>query len=514
MNHAEPAPWPSPTGVAEVLDDVLRTAGPEHRRPPLTYLRRKSGRGMVAVYGDAGSARSMYTVTVEESAMSGRPTPAGPPPPAGEAATPHLPQIGGEDGMWRVADLGLTIQRFPHDEAMPHLAEAVAPQEHTPLWQALADAARCWQKARGDEADLALVSVEAVPLRYKPGDRCVIRYNLRLESPSGSPERFSVIGKLYQNSEEATEAARIMRRLWQAQGSRPWSARPLGVADPLPLVLTEDLGSDRGEHPTRAGTEVIRFGPEQPVEALRLAARALAELHTSSTASNETAIRTGEGEAAKAAKRAKVIAQYVPTLADTTASVTTTLRSALTAMPARVLRPSHGSIKPSQLLFRSDSVYVVDFDQFAWADPALDVGYFLAYLRPPGLWYRRAGTRSWFAAAAATFLSAYDEAAAERGMGSAERQQVLRRCHVYEAALLMKIAARRPNRLHSPRPGEVRALLEEAMTCLAAAELPQHPEAGRVLPVRSGSGQPVKRMPSRIFMKTGRWLSNSSGGAK
>jgi hypothetical protein len=38
---------------------------------------------------------------------------------------------------------------------------------------------------------------------------------------------------------------------------------------------------------------------------------------------------------------------------------------------------------------------------------------------------------------------------------------------VFEAALLLKIAARRANRLHSPRPGEVAAVLDEVSRCLA-----------------------------------------------
>jgi hypothetical protein len=39
---------------------------------------------------------------------------------------------------------------------------------------------------------------------------------------------------------------------------------------------------------------------------------------------------------------------------------------------------------------------------------------------------------------------------------------------VFEAALLLKIAARRANRLHSPRPGEVAAVLDEAAGLLAS----------------------------------------------
>jgi hypothetical protein len=266
-----------------------------------------------------------------------------------------------------------------------------------------------------------------------------------------------------------------MTRLDRAQGKRPWTARPLAVVDALALVLSEDLGSDRDDPPTLVGTDVIRFGTGEPtkaLQALRAAAAALAELHTSDTLTAETPARTGEDEAGKAAKRASTIARYVPTLAGETDRVASRLGAMLSALPQDVLRPAHGSYKSSQLLFRAGSVHLVDFDQFCRADPALDVGYFLAYLRPPGLWYHRAGTRAWFARAATIFLTAYDDRLAERGVDAPTRAGVRRRCHVYEAALLLKIAARRPNRLHSPRPGEVRALLAEVTSCLDAAGMP------------------------------------------
>ena len=107
------------------------------------------------------------------------------------------------------------------------------------------------------------------------------------------------------------------------------------------------------------------------------------------------------------------------------------------------------------------TVFLVDFDQFCLADPALDVGYFLAYLRPAGLWYRRAGRRAWFETAAEVFRSTYLDRLAERGESAATCAGIAGRAPVFEAALLLKIAARRANRLHSPRPGEVAAMLEE-----------------------------------------------------
>jgi hypothetical protein len=469
MTSIDHAPWPSPTGVGAALDDVLCSVEPHRPRPPLTYLRRKPGRGLVAVYGSAKAPRDMYTVTVEESAVASDLVEPG--------RTPHHAALDEVPELVEIPPLGLTIQRFPHDERLPALAAAVTPYEHLELREALERTAT--DLLGTAPGTLRLLSADAVPLRYKPGDRCVLRYRLRLQpttSTTGAegPVQVGVIGKLYREPAQAHAAATLMTRLVAAQGKQPWTARPLAVVDALALVLSEDLGSDRDDPPTLVGTDVIRYGTAQPtqaLQALRQAARALAELHTSDTATAETPARTGEDEAVKAGKRASTIARYVPTLAGETDRVASRLCTMLNALPQDVLRPAHGSYKSSQLLFRAGEVHLVDFDQFCRADPALDVGYFLAYLRPPGLWYHRAGTRAWFARAASTFLTAYDERLAERGVDASTRAGVRRRCHVYEAALLLKIAARRPNRLHSPRPGEVRALLAEVTSCLDAAEM-------------------------------------------
>jgi thiamine kinase-like enzyme len=131
-----------------------------------------------------------------------------------------------------------------------------------------------------------------------------------------------------------------------------------------------------------------------------------------------------------------------------------------------VYRPAHGSLQPSQLLFQGHHVVVMDFDGFCLADAALDVGYFLAYLCPSGLWYHRPGLRQWFEAAAAAFVGAYRAAMRERGIAHSVIDGILDRSRYYEAALLFKVVTRRINRLNSPRPQELSALLGEIATCL------------------------------------------------
>jgi hypothetical protein len=70
------------------------------------------------------------------------------------------------------------------------------------------------------------------------------------------------------------------------------------------------------------------------------------------------------------------------------------------------------------------------------------------------------------------FRTTYLHCLAERGESAATRAGIAGRAPVFEAALLLKIAARRANRLHSPRPGEVAAVLDEVTRALASAGTP------------------------------------------
>jgi hypothetical protein len=368
------------------------------------------------------------------------------------------------------ADLsGSTVQEFPVDPKLPHLAAVMAPAEHPDLAAVLEATAR---RVHDVPADEPLLDVAAEPVRYKPGDRCVIRYRLRFGD--AGTRTCTLVAKLYGEVSEAEAADDLLTRL-RERAAVAWTARPLGVAPGLPLALTEDLGSRRDPVPARSGLQVVHPGSAVATDVVRRAARALAELHTSGLDTGGLSRRTGADEAGKAAKRATLLEQYVPELAPVVRDVVGTLCAALAGLPTDTLRPAHGSYKASQLMVRDGDVFLVDFDQFCLADPALDVGYFLAYLRPAGLWYRRAGRRAWFEAAAEAFLSTYLDRLAERGEPASTCAPLVGRAHVYEAALLLKIAARRANRLHSPRPGEVVAVLDEVSRCLAAAGIPRPP---------------------------------------
>lgn len=451
-------PLTTPVGVAAVLDSLLSTEPRPEERPALSYLRRKDGRGLVAVYGTPRDADHLYTVTVDEASLAASQNRqlSASAPPAWRGSWP---------GLVEDPSLGITVQAFPADRALPGLATAMAPAGSRPLWQALEAAGR--QRLAADGA-WKLVSAGAFPLRYKPGDRCVLRYRLGFQRSRGDSleqASTSVIAKLYQQPAQAEQAGDLLRRL--AEGTDgSWSPLPYSSAIDLPLLLSEDLGSPAENPPTHMGSEVIACNHPGAQDALGRAAEALADLHTSKVADAGTATRTGSAEAAKAAKRAGLLAAYLPELAGQIDGVSSNLCDRLAELEPGTYRPAHGSYKPSQLLVRQNSVFVVDFDQFCLADPALDVGYFLAYLRPAGLWYGRPGTRTWFEAAAVTFIATYTAQLTRRDVAESTAAGIAERARIYSAALLLKIATRRRNRLHSPRPAEAEAILGDIRSLL------------------------------------------------
>jgi Phosphotransferase enzyme family len=396
-------------------------------------------------------------------------------------------------GVVGARDLGLCVQAFPADGGLPALAASCTPTAQGPLWQALQSAA-CAQL--GDDG-WRLVAARAEPVRYKPASRCVLRYHLTLEHPHlkgdapAAHRTLTLFGKVYADLQQACFVEAMMQRLYEEQGglqagtraghgaAAPFLPRPLGLVAAFGLRLDAAVHPADGQaEPVRTGVQVLR--PQVlcgraggittaiiPCEELRSTARALARLHTSAVRPAETMLRTAAQEAKHACDRAVLIAARHPGQASAVLQLAQQLAAHLERVHPDGYRPAHGGFKASQLLLQGPHVVMVDFDGFCLADAALDVGCFLAYLRPSGLWYHRPGLRPWFEAAAGVFAGAYRTAMLERGIAHAAIDGILDRARLYEAALLFKILTRRIHRLNSSRPQELSAMLGEIATCLA-----------------------------------------------
>ena len=467
------------------------------------YLRRKPARGLAIIYtvdelGHANKSHSndpnrSVSLTLDEQALEG----------ARIRFTKAQAQVADievqHSGVLRADAIGLSVQAFPADSSLPALAASCDTTPHSTLFEALQAAARL---QLGDDT-WQLVSAKAVPVRYKPANRCVIRYHLALDhgiDDGATTRNLMLFGKVYADPEQARSVQDLQQRLYDEQASKtevakntqsgeeasliahsggiPLLPRPLGMVDSLGLTFNAAVQPKNYREQMLTGTRALRPKMEKgkggeitelviPTEELWLTAIALARLHTSTVRPNEKAPRTGAKEAKRARERASLIAGHNPSQADEVLRLAEQLATRLESLEPDAYRPAHGGFKASQLLFHSHKVFVVDFDGFCLADPALDVGYFLAYLRPSGLWYHLPGMMPWFQAAAEAFTSTYRHAMLELGITEEVIDGILQRSKLYEAALLFKIATRRVNRLNSPRPNELAAMVKEISACLS-----------------------------------------------
>ena len=470
------------------------------------YLRRKPARGLAVIYAvdEIGKRKSEHardphrsvSLTLDEQALDGAVIQ------FSEAQARETALEVQPTGVLRAEAIGLSVQAFPADNGLPALA-ASCDISLSSVFSAIEQAAR----TQLQDENWTLTQVVAEPVRYKPGNRCVIRYRLTLnhhQREGGGREgggrdesrpyrdeqkHLTIFGKVYADPQQARTVQELQQRLYDEQVSRqgstlagltartPLLPRPLGIVDEIGLTLNEAVQPANAGAAMLTGTRALQPRLEHgrggvissisiPEEELRLTAVALARLHTSEVRPAGGSPRTGAKEAKRARERAALIAGHNAPQAETTRRLAQELATRLEALEPDTYRPAHGGFKSSQLLFHSDQVFVVDFDGFCMADAALDVGYFLAYLRPSGLWYRSPGMREWFEAAARVFVSTYRQAMLESGVPAAAVDGIIERSRLYEAALIFKIATRRVNRLNSPRPGELSAMLNEISTCL------------------------------------------------
>src|SRR5207245_3858622 len=144
------------------------------------YLRSKPGRGLAIIYnaGALNGSRGKHTnildrwvtVTLAEALLAG--TQIRFPARRVQEAALEVPRPG-----ILTADGGLVVQVFPADNVLPALAASCAPAPDGPLFSALETAGRI----QLCDPSWHLTSVKAEPVRYKPSNRCVIRYRLLLE---------------------------------------------------------------------------------------------------------------------------------------------------------------------------------------------------------------------------------------------------------------------------------------------------------------------------------------------
>lgn len=306
-----------------------------------------------------------------------------------------------------LAPLGMWLYDFTQDPALPGLATVLDAQALTNTLQAVLPYCQT--------GTFHLMRCRATPLRYRPGKRCTVQIDLHLRHcATGRFQHARLYGKLYHHTDKARAVYGEMQRLSTALTARPGALRLADVVAFLPELGLVVQAPVQGKpldlwvsQPERLGTA----GQAQLCRSLARAAHALAELHQLDLATDR--LRPATADLSKLGRRAAKVATVAPHFGCSLGRLAERLCAQAPASATTDLRISHGDCKPSQFLLSADQVALLDFDHGGMADPAADVGLFLATLRQSALrlgtkaTYRKRGTTWTSTAAEAHFLDGY-----------------------------------------------------------------------------------------------------------
>ena len=317
-------------------------------------------------------------------------------PGAGAAAT-YAVATGAASRTIGVVELqpdGWQVRSYEDDPGLPGLSEA-------------ADAGTI-------AAELGVSECSVTPVRYRPGQRAVLRYD------AGPVVHF---GKVLRSGAAELAAAFTHLDGRARAGDGPLVPAPTAVVERLGLVVLPAV-EGRALH-------ALVFDPDIPpsaqTDACRTAGRAVARLHGGPAPASRVSPLDDVAEAEQEAGALLAIDAGL-------GGHWTAALAALAAVDAGEAEPvpSHGALRTDQILVTPDGPALLDLDGFCAARPARDLANLLAYLRWRAM--RRPDDAATVATAREAVLAGY---AAERDLPIAAD------IDRHEGLSLLKIAARR-----------------------------------------------------------------------
>jgi hypothetical protein len=299
---------------------------------------------------------------------------------------------------------GIVLRAFPDDPGLPTLRRALDPV----LMRAVLGRV---VPGTGGERGIGRCTAEVV--HYPRRGRCVLRYRLSLGAGGSGELRHPVLfGKVYGDDTAGTAASglRLLRRGLRLlpDGGRVAVPEPLAVVPRLRLGLVSEVPG-RPLVPDLLKAACDAGAPLSASPALRdavvTAARTLAAVHLCDFSGTPLPVRDAAGERAAVAAELDRLDPVWP-------EVAARLRGGLPDGDAgpwdSVL--AHGDFTPGQVLLdASGRAALVDVDTLCVAEPALDLGRFLAYLHVTGV-RRSRSAMPLLAELTAVFLEAYRDA--------------------------------------------------------------------------------------------------------
>jgi hypothetical protein len=217
----------------------------------------------------------------------------------------------------------------------------------------------------GAPARLALRAIRAV--RYKPGRRCVIEYDVERTSPGMAPEAMTLVGKV--RTRGADTATFRLLQAFRSRGFDDGSADGISVPEPLAVIPELGLWLQRKVRGSAATAELA--GPHGVAVACRLA-MAAHKLHEAGVPTRRRHTMVDE---------LQILHHVLGSLAARRPEWAQRLDRLLracdrlgAATPSGPPRGIHRDFYPDQAVLDGERLYLLDFDLYCEGDPALDIG--------------------------------------------------------------------------------------------------------------------------------------------
>jgi hypothetical protein len=358
-----------------------------------------------------------------------------------------------------IEDLRMTLSVFPIDGLIPTLVEATDPQKIAGiLAEVLPEAS---------SGKFLIQDVRLLPAHYGRFARCVLRYSVDgLQTETQTPQSVIVYGKIDPDGSGEQNVAIVSALTEYLDKSevlyRVRIPGSLGYFPDLQLLLMEALpGEPFFKELLKTWSGGSQGGGMEA--AVRTCALIAATIHGSNI--NLGSPRTLEVQVSRLQEAAQVVSQVFPELGTQLNSWIQQTVEFAQEYPTMPLVFSHGDFTYTQLIFDGKGAGLVDFDTMGQAEPAQDLGHYLAYLRLNII--KGQDPNAPFAAEAierlcALFLDTYVDVS----KAWISDEAVLRgRVAVYELISLMQLTLHSWEKMKGSRLKQTIHLLEERIEC-------------------------------------------------
>jgi hypothetical protein len=321
--------------------------------------------------------------------------------------------------LWREnLDQGIELKVWPFDPEFPQLVRLGNPTYVAGMFTSL-----------GIVPDLKQLPV-ITPIRFRPGERHVLRYEISALEPSGRGQR--LYAKLYSNAQDAARAFGIANRVvdWLAVNN-------MGLQGNRPEAMSQEDGVIFYPHaPGIPLSHQLHRSRRWLAPQLYVIGRGLATLHNGpETLQSDLKENTFTNEVKVVKRASEHIQVLLPETYNKILEILDKAQKRYSSLPQEKPTFTHSDFKADHLLCTSQGLTLIDFDTCKLTDPALDIGKFLADLE---WWFTLKG------------IPAVEEAHAEllkgySGEGKSDQvvHERLARARLFHVLILVKIIVRR-----------------------------------------------------------------------